>query len=925
MTDSRAPADAARPFVSVVLPVLNGAGRLEHALEALNRQDYPRSRFEVIVADGRSRDATAAIAAAYGCRVVDNPGITVAAGRNVGIEQARGELIAFSEDDIVLPPSWLSSAVRLLNESGAAGVGGPTPIPPSSNLWSHAVNAVFRLASARGASVQSDRATTGSVDDLPGGNSLYWVHALRAVGPIDERLTTAEDVAMHRRLRERGWELRLYQELAAEHHKRDSVVGFFRQMQRFAIGRVQLWRRWSGALSPLHWAMAAVAPLALAGALALCAKAPAAGLVLIGLSALAGALTAMLIALRQGERLAVAVLFPFAFAVFSAGWSSGFWSEWLIYSRDPKRIRFAQKVQDALANTPIEDTRSLRWLLGVIVVFECTQLAAFSQHAPFIMDEFQQGGYARHIDAGYYSTVVPFKTVLFTYPYYLPRLFFDRARPILLAQRAETVVIVLATLLVQYFISRRLGRTKTEAGLVVATTLAFSTFFEHAASLRAEPAALLLAMLALLAVVATVHERPSRGVLFSAGLALGGSFLCTQKAVWFSVSIGLATLIAGWHELRSHANPVRGKLVCFVRAVLRSLWLALGFLTIGVAYCFAFPPATPAQVFRGVFRRSSQFALAPDSAYGDLSQFIVDSFERNAIFYGVAALGACFAMARWRDAKVVSCWITALGMGTLVLTWKEPWPYTFTWWLPFFALFVPDAFRVAADALSPRLGRWKSIALGMAVLAFLAIALPRRLEALGWDNRAQLDLVDRVESLLAPGEHYLDGIGMISTRPLSGIVWWDVPAVQRILAATERGNDEELTAAFRDAPKVIIMNYRLQNLRTALAPFLDRSYIPIEDGLLIAGAAASSDGTGPFEARWAGRYALVNAAGERDARHWLVDGKELRGAQTISRGSHRVEAPGCTGCFIVPDDVVGKVRPARVVVLPVIFDRPYTR
>ena len=54
MTASAGLSANALPFVSVVLPVLNGEGRLEHSLEALNRQDYPRDRFEVIVADGGS-------------------------------------------------------------------------------------------------------------------------------------------------------------------------------------------------------------------------------------------------------------------------------------------------------------------------------------------------------------------------------------------------------------------------------------------------------------------------------------------------------------------------------------------------------------------------------------------------------------------------------------------------------------------------------------------------------------------------------------------------------------------------------------------------------------------------------------------------------------------------------------------------------
>ncbi|MEY2930712.1 MAG: hypothetical protein RL033_1461 [Pseudomonadota bacterium] len=911
----------ALPFVSVVLPVLNGEGRLEHSLEALNRQDYPRDRFEVIVADGRSRDRTVEIASAFGCRVVDNPGISVAAGRNAGIRHARGALIAFSEDDIVLPPHWLSSAVRLLQESGAAGVGGPTPIPPSSSLWSHAVNAVFRAASARGASVQSDRAATGVVDDLPGGNSIYSAQALREVGPIDESLPTAEDVAMHHDLRQRGLELRLSDELSAAHHKRDSVSGFFRQIQRFAIGRVQLFRRWRGALSPLHWLVAIAGPLALGvvlwGWVSGVLDGPLLALLVVG-----AGLGSLLMGLLQRERPAVAALFPVALLVFLAGWSVGFWSEWLLPSRSATRTGFVQNVRDIVTDAPLEGSRPLRWLLSVCLAIECCCLAVFSQRAPFIMDELQQGGYARHIDAGYYSKVIPFKTVLFTYVYYLPRLWLDRASAILLVQRAETAVLVLATLLVLFAISRRVGRTRLESAVVVATTLSFSTFFEHGGSLRAEPSALLLATLALYAAVSTRPGAPRPGNILC-GMALGGAFFCTQKSIWFCVSIGLATLGRSWLECRNAEAPSRPRAG---RELLQAaLWLGCGFLLVAIAYCFAFPPATPAQVFQGAFLRASRYAVATDDVYGNLRVFIWQSLERNWWLYSLCAAGLAFAATRIaHDAKLLCCWLTALAMGTFILTWKEPWPYVLTWLIPFLALFAPDACRVMSQSLlRPRSARWQAAAGAIGLLALVGLSVPRRVEALAWDNRDQLALVGHVESLLGPRDTYQDGIGMISTRDLAGRVWWDARAVSRISAAAQHGDTAELALAFLDQPKVLILNYRLQNLAPALEPFLARAYVPVDRGLMIAGVAL--DDNEVFQTRWAGRYALVDATGARSDRSFWVDGVESRGAASLGLGLHQVRSE-CRGCYLLPEDVIGKVipTPARTTVPP-LFDQPYTR
>jgi hypothetical protein len=263
-------------------------------------------------------------------------------------------------------------------------------------------------------------------------------------------------------------------------------------------------------------------------------------------------------------------------------------------------------------------------------------------------------------------------------------------------------------------------------------------------------------------------------------------------------------------------------------------------------------------------------------------------------------------------------------MGTFVLGWKEPWPYTFTWWIPFLAFFAPDALRVASHRIAVRSPGAARIAVFVAMLAALGATLPRTLDVMAWDNRVQLDMVERVEGLLAPGEFYQDGIGMISTRPLSGLVWWDVSAISRIRAETRRGQSTEMARAFRDPPKVLIMNYRLQNLEAALEPFLDRSYVPVDGGLLVAGAELRSV-VPRVEVRWEGRFALIERDGRRSERRWSIDGVEGAGSRPIAGGPHEVIADECRSCFIIPDDLVSKVTPVDAVTPERLFDRPYTR
>lgn len=319
---------SAGPLVSVVIPVRNGSGRLQHCLDSLLHQDLPREMYEIIVADGRSTDDTADIARKYGCIVVDNPRITVAGGRNAGMAVARGRFIAFTEDDIVLPPSWLSVGVRVLEDSAAGAVGGPTPIPPASPSFARAVDLIFRVAAGTGYSVQSGiSGSLREVRDIPGGNAMYRKELLEAVGSVDERLITAEDVDLHFRLRAYGSKLVFSPDFLAWHHKRDAPSRFFRQIRRFSQGRVQAGRLHGEALRPLHW-RAAVLPPAVLVVMALVS--PIAAM----LAVLAGAAVSVVIGLVSGIGVRASLWMPVVTGLFLLAWPTGFLQELFHPTRD---------------------------------------------------------------------------------------------------------------------------------------------------------------------------------------------------------------------------------------------------------------------------------------------------------------------------------------------------------------------------------------------------------------------------------------------------------------------------------------------------------------------------------------------------------------------------------------------------------------
>ena len=102
------------PLVSVVIPVRDGAPFIAEAIDSVLAQSY--RNLECIVVDDGSTDGTAEIVEAYGDRVrnLTTGRGGVSAARNLGIERASGELIAFLDADDVWLPLKLEKQVAMM-------------------------------------------------------------------------------------------------------------------------------------------------------------------------------------------------------------------------------------------------------------------------------------------------------------------------------------------------------------------------------------------------------------------------------------------------------------------------------------------------------------------------------------------------------------------------------------------------------------------------------------------------------------------------------------------------------------------------------------------------------------------------------------------------------------------------------------------
>ncbi|MCB0155829.1 MAG: glycosyltransferase [Anaerolineae bacterium] len=119
-------APTTRPQVSVVIPTLN-APTLAETLAALRGQRYDLSRVEVLVVGVAAPDVVQADGLV---RYIDTGGpVSAARARNVGLAEARGEIICFTDDDCRPAPDWLEKLLAAYQTGDRGVVGGGMSLP----------------------------------------------------------------------------------------------------------------------------------------------------------------------------------------------------------------------------------------------------------------------------------------------------------------------------------------------------------------------------------------------------------------------------------------------------------------------------------------------------------------------------------------------------------------------------------------------------------------------------------------------------------------------------------------------------------------------------------------------------------------------------------------------------------------------------
>jgi glycosyltransferase involved in cell wall biosynthesis len=227
-----------RGKVSVVVASYNGAATLDACLSGLTQLEYPD--YEIIVVDDGSKDRTPEITAQYDIHTIRVPNGGLSRARNLGIEAATGDIVAFIDSDAYPDVNWLYYIVTAMEEQNGAAAGGPNIPPPGDGFIAECVD----CSPGNPTHVLLD---DSRAEHIPGCNMAFRKQALREIGLFDATHRTAgDDVDVCWKLLVRNKTIAFSPGAVVYHHRRGTVKGYLKQQRGYGFAEAHLQCRYPG-------------------------------------------------------------------------------------------------------------------------------------------------------------------------------------------------------------------------------------------------------------------------------------------------------------------------------------------------------------------------------------------------------------------------------------------------------------------------------------------------------------------------------------------------------------------------------------------------------------------------------------------------------------------------------------------------------
>ena len=221
------------PFFSVIIPTYERPTQLANCLRALARLSYPVERFEVIVVDDGSVHTPGNILEQFGgmlnLKLLRQKNTGPAGARNFGAKHARGQFLAFTDDDCEPDDGWLRALAYRFANTPERIVGGRTLNALTRNPYSEMSQIIIEVV------YEHFNADPDDARFFASNNFAMPAARFHEMKGFDEAFITSEDREICARWRSRGWRLTYAPEAIIYHAHPLTLSTLWRQ--HFGYGR----------------------------------------------------------------------------------------------------------------------------------------------------------------------------------------------------------------------------------------------------------------------------------------------------------------------------------------------------------------------------------------------------------------------------------------------------------------------------------------------------------------------------------------------------------------------------------------------------------------------------------------------------------------------------------------------------------------
>lgn len=228
------------PVVTIIVPMRNEEAFIAQCLASLQAQEYPAAALEFLVVDGESTDRSREIVEAIRrvdprVRLLENPRRHQGAGLNIGLNEARGDIIVRADAHAVYGPAYVPIIVAHLVAGRAENVGGAQRAE-GTTLFGKAVAAALGTRLGAGNAPYRLASETRYVDTVWLG--AWHARTLRGIGGFDERMINNQDYECNCRLRKAGGRILFDPSLPSTYYTRSSPQRLWKQFFRYGLYKV---------------------------------------------------------------------------------------------------------------------------------------------------------------------------------------------------------------------------------------------------------------------------------------------------------------------------------------------------------------------------------------------------------------------------------------------------------------------------------------------------------------------------------------------------------------------------------------------------------------------------------------------------------------------------------------------------------------